>query len=154
MSVLKEFREFAIKGNVVDMAVGIIIGAAFTTVVRSLVDDIIMPPIGVLLGGMEFKDLFLVIRQGVETRGPYATLADAQAAGAATLNYGLFVNAVVAFTLTSLAVFMLVKSINRLRREEQAAPQAPPDTACPFCTTTIPIRATRCPNCTSQLAQP
>lgn len=152
MSVMKEFREFAIKGNVVDIAVGIIIGAAFTSIARSLVDDIIMPPIGVLLGGMDFREWFIVIRGGVETPPPYATLADAQAAGAATINYGIFINATLTFILTAFAVFLLVKVINRLRREEQVEPKAETDKACRFCATTIPIAAVRCPNCTSELA--
>jgi len=152
MSVLKEFREFAVKGNVVDMAVGIIIGAAFGTIARSLVDDVIMPPIGVLLGGVDFTNLFLVVKRGAEVAGPYTTLADAKAAGAATINYGVFINNVISFLITAAAVFILVRIINRLRREEQVAPQAPTDKACPFCATTIPIAATRCPHCTSQLA--
>jgi large conductance mechanosensitive channel len=150
MSVMKEFREFAVKGNVVDMAVGIIIGAAFGTIARSLVDDLIMPPIGLLLGGVAFENLFAVLRQG-ETAGPYATLADAQAAGAVTMNYGVFISTLVSFLVVAFAVFMLVRAINRLRREEQVAPEAPTDRPCPFCATAIPVQAVRCPNCTSAL---
>jgi large conductance mechanosensitive channel len=150
MAVMKEFREFAVKGNVVDMAVGIIIGAAFGTIARSFVDDIIMPPIGLLLGGVSFENLFAVLRAG-ETAGPYATLADAQAAGAVTINYGVFINTLVSFLIVAFAVFMLVRTINRLRREEQVAPKTPTDRPCPFCATTIPIQAVRCPNCTSAL---
>jgi len=150
MALVKEFKEFAVKGNVVDMAVGIIIGGAFGTIVKSLVDDIIMPPIGLLLNNVDFKDLFLVLRSGA-TPGPYATIADAQAAGAVTLNYGQFINNIVAFLIVAFAVFMLVKGVNRLRREEQAAPAAPTDKACPFCAMTIPIKAQRCPHCTSAL---
>jgi large conductance mechanosensitive channel len=150
MSVMKEFREFAVKGNVVDMAVGIIIGAAFGTIARSLVDDIIMPPVGLLLGGVAFENLFAVLRHG-ETAGPYATLVDAQAAGAVTINYGVFISTLVSFLIVALAVFVLVRSINRLRREEQVAPEAPTDRPCPFCATTIPVMAVRCPHCTSTL---
>jgi large conductance mechanosensitive channel len=150
MSVMKEFREFAVKGNVVDMAVGIIIGAAFGTIARSLVDDLIMPPIGLLLGGVAFENLFAVLRQG-ETPGPYATLADAQAAGAVTMNYGVFISTLVSFLIVAFAVFMLIRAINRLRREEQVAPEAPTDRPCPFCATAIPVQAVRCPNCTSAL---
>jgi large conductance mechanosensitive channel len=148
--MVKEFKEFAVKGSVVDMAVGIIIGGAFGTIVKSLVDDVLMPPIGLLLGGVDFKDLFAVLRAG-DPGPPYVTIADAQASGAVTLNYGLFVNNVIAFLIVAFAVFLLVKGINKLRREEQVAPEAPTDKACPFCATTIPIRATRCPNCTSPI---
>lgn len=150
MALMKEFREFAVKGNVVDMAVGIIIGGAFGTIVRSLVDDVIMPPVGLLLRGVDFKDLFLVLRAG-DPRPPYVTIADAQASGAVTLNYGQFINNVIAFLIVAFAVFLLVKTINRLRRQEQVEPKSPSDRACPFCATTIPIQAKRCPNCTSEL---
>lgn len=122
--MLKEFREFAIKGNVLDMAVGIIIGAAFGTVVQSVVNDVLMPPIGLLLGGVDFTDLFVTLQQG-SVAGPYATLAAAQEAGAVTINYGLFVNSVVSFVIVAFAVFMVVRSFNRLKREEEEAP-APP----------------------------
>ncbi|MFN3714325.1 MAG: large conductance mechanosensitive channel protein MscL [Alcanivoracaceae bacterium] len=122
MGMVTEFREFAVKGNVVDMAVGIIIGGAFGTIVKSLVADVIMPPIGLLLGGVDFTDLFLVLRGG----GDFVTLADATAAGAVTINYGIFINNLVSFVIVAFAVFMLVKSINRLKRqEEQAPPPAP-----------------------------
>ena len=124
MGMVKEFREFAVKGNVVDMAVGIIIGGAFGTIVKSLVSDIIMPPIGLALGGVDFTDLFLVLRG----EGEFATLADATAAGAVTINYGLFINNVVSFLIVAFAVFMLVKSINKLKRQEEAAPAPPPVT--------------------------
>lgn len=150
MTLMKEFREFAVKGNVVDMAVGIIIGGAFGTIVRSLVDDVIMPPVGLLLRGVDFKDLFLVLRAG-DPGPPYVTIADAQASGAVTLNYGQFINNVIAFLIVAFAVFILIKAINRLRRQEQVAPKSPTDKACPFCATTIPIQARRCPNCTSAL---
>ena len=150
MSILKEFKEFAVKGNMVDMAVGIIIGAAFGTIVTSLVNDMIMPPIGLLLGGVAFENFFLVLREGA-TAAPYATLEEARAAGAVTMNYGMFVNTVVSFLIVAMSVFVLVRSINRLRREEQVAPQAPTDKPCPFCATSIPLKASRCPHCTSQL---
>ena len=150
MAIVREFREFAIKGNVVDMAVGIIIGGAFGTIVKSLVDDVMMPPVGLLLGGVDFKDLFVVLRAG-DPGPPYVTIADAQATGAVTLNYGQFLNNVLAFVIVVFCVFILVKAINRLRREEQVAPESLTDKACAFCATTIPIQATRCPNCTSQL---
>ena len=122
--MLKEFREFAVKGNVLDMAVGIIIGGAFGTIVQSLVKDVIMPPIGLALGGADFSELFITLSQG-ETAGPYATVAAAQEAGAVTLNYGLFFNAVVSFTIVAFAVFMVVRSFNKLKRKEEAAPAAP-----------------------------
>jgi len=152
MGILKEFREFAVKGNVVDMAVGIIIGGAFGTVVRSVVDDIIMPPIGLLLGGVDFTDLFVVLRESPTAPGPYATLAAAQEAGAVTLNLGLFTNSVVSFLIVGFAVFMLVKGINKLKREEVAPPPAPDEKPCPECAMTIPLAARRCPHCTSELA--
>lgn len=150
MGVAQEFKEFAVKGNVVDMAVGIIIGAAFGTIVKSLVDDVLMPPIGLLLGGVDFTDLYLTLKAGTPA-GPYETLAAAQEAGAVTVNYGVFVNNVISFLVVALAVFMLVRAINRLRRQEQVAPASPTEKPCQFCATTIPIQATRCPHCTSQL---
>ena len=148
--MLKEFKEFAMRGNVVDMAVGIIIGAAFGQIVTSLVNDVLMPPIGLLLGNVDFSNLFLVLKQGTIT-GPYASLADAQAAGAVTLNYGLFVNTVISFVIVALAVFLLIRSINRLQRQEEAPPAEPTTKECPHCLSTIPLKATRCPHCTSEL---
>jgi large conductance mechanosensitive channel len=150
--MLDEFKKFAVKGNVVDMAVGIIIGGAFGTIVKSMVDDVLMPPIGMLLGGVDFSELFLVIEEGAEAAAPYATLADAQAAGAVTINYGLFINNVVAFLIVAFAVFMLVRAMNRLQAKEEAPPAEPTTKPCPFCATDIPIPATRCPHCTSELA--
>jgi large conductance mechanosensitive channel len=147
--MLKEFKEFAIRGNVVDMAVGIIIGGAFGTIVKSLVDDMLMPPIGLLLGGVDFANFFLVLRQGAKP-GPYASLAEAKAAGAVSINYGLFVNNIISFVIVAFAVFLLVRTINRLRREE--APAAPNTKECLYCASVISIKATRCPHCTSQLA--
>ncbi len=149
--MLKEFKEFAMRGNVVDMAVGIIIGAAFGTIVKSLVSDVIMPPIGLLLGNVDFSNLFVTLKSGAEMAGPYATLVDAQAAGAVTVNYGLFVNTVISFVIVALAVFLLIRSINRLQRQEEAPPAEPTTKECPHCFSTIPIKATRCPMCTSEL---
>ena len=123
--MLKEFKEFAVKGNVLDMAVGIIIGAAFGTVVKSLVTDVIMPPIGLLLGGVDFSNLFITVRQGTAA-GPYETLAAAQEAGAVTINYGVFANEIVSFLIVAFAVFMLVRSFNRLKKQEAEAPAPPP----------------------------
>jgi large conductance mechanosensitive channel len=150
MGMVKEFREFAVKGNVVDMAVGIIIGGAFGTVVKSFVDDVLMPPIGLLVGDVDFAELFVVLREGA-TPGPYATLAGARDAGAVTLNLGLFFNATISFLIVGFAVFMMVKSINRMKREEPVPPPAPTEKPCPHCAMTIPLAATRCPHCTSEL---
>lgn len=150
--MLKEFKEFAMRGNVVDMAVGIIIGGAFGTIVKSLVADVIMPPIGLLLGGVDFSDLFVTLKEG-SSAGPYATLASAQEAGAVVISYGVFINAVISFIIVAFAVFMLIRSINRLRREEDEAPPAEPTTKeCGHCYSTIAIKATRCPHCTSEIA--
>ncbi len=148
--MLKEFKEFAMRGNVVDMAVGIIIGAAFGTIVKSLVADVIMPPIGLLLGNVDFSNLFVVLKQG-SSAGPYLSLADAQAAGAVTINYGFFINTVISFIIVAFAVFLVIKSINRLKKKEAEAPSEPTTKECPFCFTTIPIKAARCPNCTSTI---
>jgi large conductance mechanosensitive channel len=147
--MLKEFKEFAMRGNVLDLAVGIIIGGAFGTIVKSLVDDVIMPPIGLALGNVDFADLFLLMKEGPKSPPPYATLAEAQAAGAVTVNYGLFVNAVITFLIVAFAVFLLVRAANRLRPQE--APAAPSTKECPYCRMAIPIGATRCPQCTSEL---
>jgi large conductance mechanosensitive channel len=152
MGMMKEFKEFAVKGNVVDMAVGIIIGAAFGTIVKSLVADVIMPPIGLLLGNVDFSNLFVVLRHGAEAAS-YATLAEAQAAGAVTLNYGAFINTVISFLIVAFAIFILVKNINRMKREKAPEPAPAPTTKeCPHCFSTIPIKAVRCPFCTSNLS--
>ena len=148
MGMLKEFKEFAMRGNVVDMAVGIIIGAAFGTIVKSLVDDVIMPPIGMLLGGIDFSNFFLVLKEGATAAGPYAALAQAKAAGAVTINYGQFINHVISFLIVAFAVFLLIKGINSLKRKEEAAPDTKD---CPFCKSKIAIAATRCAHCTSEL---
>jgi len=148
--MLKDFKEFAMRGNVVDMAIGIVVGAAFASIVNSLVTDIIMPPIGLLLGKVDFSNLFLVLKGG-KVPGPYGSLADARAAGAVTINYGTFFNFIISFIIIAFAVFILVRNINRLKREE-AAPQAAPSTKeCPHCLSIIPIKATRCAHCTSEL---
>ena len=150
MKILKEFKDFAMRGNVVDMAVGIIIGAAFGTIVKSLVDDVIMPPIGLLLGGVDFSNLFIVLKSG-SAAGPFATVAAAKQAGAVTLNIGLFINTVISFIIVAFAVFMLIQGLNRLKRQKPAPAGAPTMKECPFCCSIIPIKAKRCPNCTSQL---
>ncbi len=147
---MKEFKEFVLRGNVVDMAVGIIIGAAFGTIVRSLVDDVIMPPIGLLLNGVDFANLFVLLKAG-SPPAPYTSLADAQAAGAVTINYGVFINAVVSFLIVAFVMFLLIRTINRMKREEEAPPAEPTTKECPYCLSTIPIKATRCPHCTSEL---
>jgi len=148
--MLKEFKEFVLRGNVVDMAVGIIIGAAFGTIVKTLVDDIIMPPIGLLLGGVDFANFFILLKAGAPA-APYASLADAQAAGAVTINYGVFINALVSFLFVAFVMFLLIRSINRLEREEETPPAEPTTKECPYCLSTVPIKATRCPHCTSEL---
>jgi large conductance mechanosensitive channel len=147
----EEFKAFIMRGNVVDMAVGIIIGSAFTTIVRSLVDDVIMPPIGLISGDVDFNDLFVVLKQG-ETAGPYLTLSAAQEAGAVTINYGVFINSIIVFLIVALAVFLMIRVVNRMKREEEEeAPAEPTTKDCPFCFESIPIKATRCPRCTSTL---
>jgi large conductance mechanosensitive channel len=139
--MFKEFKEFAVKGNVIDMAVGIIIGAAFGKIVSSFVKDILMPPIGLLLGKVDFSGLFVNI-----SGKPYETLASAKAAGAATINYGMFLNTVIDFIIVAFAIFLLVRQVNRLKREPE-----PSSKECPHCLSKIPLKATRCPNCTSEL---
>ena len=148
---MEEFKKFILRGNVIDMAVGIIIGAAFGAIVSSLVNDIIMPPIGLLLSGVDFSNLFILLRAG-SPAGPYASLADAQAAGAVTINYGVFIGAVITFLIVAFVVFLLIRGINRLKREEELPPAEPTTKECPYCLSTIPIKATRCPHCTSELS--
>jgi len=148
--MLKDFKEFAIKGNAVDMAVGIIIGAAFGTIVASLVNDVIMPPIGLLLGNVDFSNLFAVLKEGTPA-GRYPSLTDVEKAGAVAIYYGKFVNTIISFIIVAFAVYLLVRSINRLKRE-QVEPQAVPATKeCTYCLSTIPVKATKCAHCTSQL---
>jgi large conductance mechanosensitive channel len=145
-TVLKEFKEFAMKGNVFDMAVGIIIGAAFGKIVSLFVSDILMPPIGILLGKMDFSNLFINI-----SGKSYNTIAEAKAAGAATINYGLFFNALIDFVIVAFAIFLLIRRINRLKRQPEASPSVSTTKECSYCFTAIPIKATRCPHCTSEL---
>ena len=145
-----DFKAFIMRGNVLDLAVGVIIGAAFGTVVKSLVDDVIMPPIGLAIGGVDFSNLFVVLKEGATAAGPYASLAEAKAAGAVTMNYGTFINTIITFLIVALAIFMLVRIVSRLHK--QPAPPPPDTKSCPQCATAIPLAAKRCPNCTSQLA--
>ena len=147
--MLKEFKEFALRGSVIDMAVGIIIGGAFGSIVKSIVSDVIMPPIGLLLGNVDFSNLFIVLKKGAENIGPYMTLTDAQNAGAVTLNIGLFLNSVISFLIVAVCVFILVRSINRLKRE--IVPSVPTTKKCPYCFSIIDIQAIRCAQCTSSL---
>jgi large conductance mechanosensitive channel len=148
--MFKEFKEFAMKGNVVDMAVGIIIGAAFGTIIKSLVADVIMPPIGLLLGDVDFANLFLIIKQA-SVDGTFATVAEAQKAGAVTINYGMFINTIISFLIVAFAIFLVIKNLNALKREEEAPPEEPTTKECPHCFSEIPIKATRCGFCTSEL---
>ena len=147
--MLNEFKAFISRGNVIDLAVGIIIGAAFTGIVNSLVNDIIMPPIGLALGKVDFANLYLLLEPGTKAAPPYSSLAAAKAAGAVTLNYGVFVSSVVTFIIVALAVFLLVRAASKLQKPEPAA--APTTKTCPACAMTIPIQASRCPHCTSSL---
>ncbi len=144
--MIKEFKEFVMKGNVLDMAVGIIIGAAFGSVVTSFVNDVLMPPIGLLLGNVDFSNLFINL-----SGKTFETISEAKKAGAATLNYGLFLNTAINFLIVGFAVFLMVKQVNRLKRTEPAPAATRRD--CPFCYTAIPIKATRCPNCTSEITK-
>ena len=144
--MLKEFKDFAMRGNVIDMAVGIVIGAAFGAIVTSFVDDILMPPIGMLLGGVDFTNLFISL-DGQQ----YASLADAQLAGAATINYGLFIATIIDFLIVAFVIFLLVRQINRMRAQPEEAPAEPTSKDCPYCATEIPLQATRCPHCTSEI---
>jgi large conductance mechanosensitive channel len=146
-SFMKEFREFISRGSVIDLAVGIIIGTAFTAIVNSLVNDVIMPPIGYVLGDVDFSNLYINL-----SGGSYDSLAAAKEAGAATVNYGAFINTVINFLIIAFVIFVLIRQINRLQREEEEAPAEPTTKECPYCYSAIPIPATRCPQCTSQLA--
>jgi large conductance mechanosensitive channel len=149
LPMLKDFREFVMRGNVVDMAVGIVIGTAFIAVVKSLVSDLLMPPIGLLIGKTDFSNLYMVLKEG-KIAGPYASLVDAQKAGAVTVNYGLFVNSIISLIIIAFAVFLLIRGINRLRRQEEI-PAEPETMECKFCFSTISVKAVRCPHCTSSL---
>jgi len=144
--MLKEFKAFAMRGNVLDMAVGIILGVAFGKIITSFVNDVVMPPIGLLLGKVDFSNLFIDL-----SGKSYATLAEAKAAGAATIKYGLFLNTVVDFIIVAFVIFLLVRQVNRMTREPEAAPAAPTTKECAYCLSSIAIKATRCPHCTSEL---
>jgi large conductance mechanosensitive channel len=144
--MLKEFKEFAMKGNVLDMAIGIIIGAAFGKIISSLVGDVIMPPIGLLLGKIDFSTLFINL-----SGQPYASLAQAKAAGAATINYGMFINTVIDFIIVAFVIFLLIRQVNKLKRQSEPALAVPMTKECPYCLSAVPIKAIRCPHCTSEL---
>jgi large conductance mechanosensitive channel len=152
--MLTDFKKFIARGNVVDMAVGIIIGASFGAIAKSLVDEVIMPPIGLLLGRVDFANLFILLREGA-VAGPYLTLAEAREAGAVAIGYGVFINSIVTFIITAFAIFLMLRFITRAqekaRREEEAAPPPPTKKNCPFCYSEIAIEATRCAHCTSEL---
>ena len=150
--MLIEFKKFALRGNVMDMAVGIIIGASFGTIVNSLVNDVLMPPIGWLLGGVDFTNYYLTIKTG-NPGGPYTSLVDAQTAGAVTVNFGLFINAIISFLIVALAMFLLIRAINRLQADDEGADleDIPTTKDCPYCFSSIPVKASRCAHCTSQL---
>ena len=145
--MVKEFKDFVMRGNVLDMAVGIIIGAAFGTIIASFVADIIMPPIGMLLGNVDFANIFAVLKEG-KVPGPYASVAVAKEAGAITINFGLFINTIINFLIVAFAIFLVVKNVNKLKR---TPPAVPTTKECPHCLSTIPIKATRCGHCTSDL---
>lgn len=160
MSLLDDFKKFALRGNLIDMAIGFTVGAAFSTVAKSLVSDIIMPPIGLLLGNADFSDLFIVLATGENGDPPYTTLQDAQEAGAVTWNYGLFINQVVALLLVALAMFLIIRLINRVDDQlddylgEEPVDQPPSTKKCKFCRSAIDYQAIRCPHCTSELSTP
>ncbi|NPV85293.1 MAG: large conductance mechanosensitive channel protein MscL [Anaerolineae bacterium] len=146
--MIKEFKDFALRGNLIDLAVAFILGAAFGKIVTSLVNDILMPPIGLLLGRVDFSNLFINL-----SGTPYRSLADAQAAGAPTINYGLFINTVIDFIIVAFVMFLIVRAVNRMTQKVAETPAEPTTKDCPYCFSAIPLKATRCPNCTSQLSQ-
>ncbi len=146
----QDFKAFIMRGNVMDLAVAVVIGAAFGAIVKSLVDDIIMPPIGLALGHIDFSNLFVLLKAGDKAPPPYATVAQAHDAGAVTLNYGAFINTIIAFLIVALSVFIIVRMVSKLYAKP--APAAPNTKPCPRCTMPIPLAATRCPNCTSDVA--
>ena len=148
--MFKEFKEFAMRGNVVDMAVGIIIGAAFGGIVSSFVADIIMPPIGIALGNVDFSNLYAILKEG-NIPPPYPSLAEAKKAGAVTLNYGVFINTIISFLIVAFSVFLVVRNINKLKRQQEAPPAEPVTKECPYCLSAIPLKAVRCAHCTADL---
>lgn len=148
--MFKEFKEFAMRGNVLDMAVGIVIGASFGAIVTSFVADVIMPPIGLLLGNIDFSSLFIILKEG-KVPGPYESLAAAKAAGAVTVNYGVFLNTIISFLIVAFAIFLLIRNVNKLKREQEVPPAASTTKECPFCLSTIPIKAVKCAHCTAEL---
>ena len=150
--MLTEFRTFILRGNVLDLAIAVVIGAAFGGVVKSMVDDVIMPPIGLAVGKVDFSNLYVLLQDGAKAPAPYASLAEAKEAGAVTLNYGMFLNSIIGFLIIALAVFAIVKLANRVSRTP--APPPPNTKQCPFCANAIPLAATRCGHCTSQLEGP
>lgn len=152
-SLLGEFRSFIQRGNVLELAVGLAVGSAFGTLVKSLVDDVIMPPIGLVLGAVDFSDLYVVLKQGAASAGPYASLKAASDAGAVTWRYGLFINSVVSFLIVAAAIFLVVRVAGRLLVKPASAPATVSTIKCPYCQTDIPLAATRCPNCTSDLGR-
>jgi len=148
--MFKDFKEFIMRGNVIDMAVGIVIGAAFGVIIKSLVEDVIMPPIGLLLGNVDFTNLFLTLKEG-PVAGPYASLVDAKKAGAVTINYGMFINTIISFLIIAFTIFLVIRNINKLRREKEVPSPAPTTKECPYCLSAVAIKATRCAYCTSEL---
>jgi len=146
--MVEEFKKFILRGNVLDMAVGIIIGAAFGTIITSLVADVIMPPIGLLLGNVDFSNLFIVLKDGATAAAPYASLAAAKQAGAVTMNIGVFINTIISFLIVALAIFLLIRSVNKLHQKQE---EAPTTQDCPYCLMSIPLKATRCGHCTADL---
>jgi large conductance mechanosensitive channel len=148
--MFKDFKSFVMRGNVVDMAVGIIIGAAFGAIVKSLVADVLMPPLGLLLGNVDFSNLFAILKEGASP-GPYASLAEAQAAGAVSINYGLFVNTIINFIIIAFALFLLIRAVSKLKGKAEAKPEEPTTRECPYCLSSIPIKAVRCAFCTSEI---
>jgi large conductance mechanosensitive channel len=146
LGLIKEFKEFAVKGNVIDLAVGVMIGGAFSKIVSSLVNDMVMPPIGMLFGKVDFTNLFFTLG-----KQEYQTLAEAQKAGVPTINYGLFINNIIQFLIVAIVIFLVIRQINKLKRKEEKSSPSPTNKECPFCTTSIPIKASKCPQCTANL---
>ncbi len=160
MKFVEDFKKFALRGSLIDLAIGFTVGAAFSTVAKSLVNDIIMPPIGLLVGRVNFSDLFAVLKEGEKSPAPYTTIAQAQEAGAVTLNYGAFINSCLTLLLVAFAMFLIVRAVNRIdasleaRFDDKDAAETPANKKCPYCRSTIDYKATRCPNCTSELEPP